>query len=114
VISVRVRSGSRQRSVEGIVFEPTGPRLAGLDGVPIEAPLAGTLIVMANEDRPGVIGTVGTTLGKHGVNIASFALGRDSSGAVGVIAVDESAALAAAVKDLRGLPAVKEAVTVSL
>ena len=114
VISVRLRSGSRQRWVEGIVIEPTGPRLAGLDGVPIEAPLAGTLIVMANEDRPGVIGAVGTTLGKHGVNIASFALGRDGSGAVGVIAVDESAALAAAVKDLRGLPAVKEAVTVSL
>ena len=114
VISVRLRSGQRERRVEGIVIEPTGPRLSALDGVPIEAPLAGTLIVMANEDRPGVIGGVGTTLGKHGVNIASFALGRDQSGAVGVITVDESPALGAAVKDLRGLPAVTEAVTVHL
>jgi D-3-phosphoglycerate dehydrogenase len=61
-----------------------------------------------------VIGAVGTTLGKHGVNIASFALGRDQSGAVGVITVDESPGLAAAVKDLRALPAVKEAVAVTL
>jgi D-3-phosphoglycerate dehydrogenase len=114
VISVRLRGGQRERRVEGIVIEPTGPRLSALDGVPIEAPLSGTLIVMANEDRPGVIGGVGTTLGKHGVNIASFALGRDRSGAVGVITVDESPALGAAVKDLRGLPAVKEAVTVHL
>jgi D-3-phosphoglycerate dehydrogenase len=114
VISVRLRSGQRERRVEGIVIDPSGPRLSGLDGVPIEAPLTGTLIVMANEDRPGVIGAVGTTLGRHGVNIASFALGRDQSGAVGVITVDESPSLPAAVKDLRDLPAVKEAVAVTL
>jgi D-3-phosphoglycerate dehydrogenase / 2-oxoglutarate reductase len=114
VISVRLRGGKRERWVEGIVVEPDSPRLSSLDGVPIEAPLAGTLIVMANEDRPGVIGAVGTTLGRHGVNIASFALGRDQSGAVGVITVDESAGLAEAVKDLRSLPAVKEAVAVNL
>jgi D-3-phosphoglycerate dehydrogenase / 2-oxoglutarate reductase len=114
VISVRLRGGKRERWVEGIVVEPDSPRLSSLDGVPIEAPLAGTLIVMANEDRPGVIGAVGTTLGRHGVNIASFALGRDQSGAVGVITVDHSSALPDAVKDLRSLPAVKEAVAVKL
>src|SRR5829696_1028399 len=52
VISVRLRSKKRERWIEGIVVEPSGPRLSGLDGVPIEAPLSGTLIVMANEDRP--------------------------------------------------------------
>ena len=39
---------------------------------------------MGNDDRPGVIGAVGSALGRHGVNIASFALGRDQRGAVGV------------------------------
>ena len=85
-----------------------------MDGVEIEAPLEGTLILIKNDDQPGVIGEVGTILGRFGVNIASFALGRDQSGAVGVITVDESAGLAEAVKDLRSLPAVKEAVAVNL
>jgi D-3-phosphoglycerate dehydrogenase len=114
VISVRLRSGRRERWIEGIVVEPSGPRLALLDGVPIEAPLAGTLIIMANEDRPGVIGAVGTTLGKHGVNIASFALGRNDSGAAGVISVDTTSGLEDAVKEMRGLPPVREAIVVRL
>jgi D-3-phosphoglycerate dehydrogenase len=114
VISVKLRGAKRERWVEGMVVEPASPRLCGLDGVPVEAQLAGTLIVMANEDRPGVIGGVGTTLGRHGVNIASFALGRADGGAVGVIAVDETEGLDAAVKDMRSLPAVKEALVARL
>ena len=114
VISVKLRGAKRERWVEGMVFEPSTPRLCGLDGVPVESQLSGTLIVMANEDRPGVIGDVGTTLGRHGVNIASFALGRGDAGAVGVIAVDEAAGLDAAVKDLRGAKNVKEALVARL
>ena len=57
----------------------------------VEAPLDGTMIVIANNDQPGVIGEVGTILGQHGVNIANFALGRSGDGAVGVVNVDEPA-----------------------
>jgi D-3-phosphoglycerate dehydrogenase len=114
MISVKLGSTKRERWVEGTVIEPASPRLAAIDGVPIEAPLAGTLIVMANEDRPGVIGEVGTALGRHGVNIGSFALGRLASGAVGVISVDEAGGLDAAVEDIRRSKAVKEALVVRL
>jgi len=114
VISVKVRGATRERWVEGMVFEPASPRLCSLDGVPVEAALSGTLVVTANDDRPGVIGEVGTTLGRHGVNIASFALGRMGEGAVGVIGVDETPGLDRAVKEIRGLKNVKEAVTVRL
>jgi D-3-phosphoglycerate dehydrogenase len=69
---------------------------------------------MANDDRPGVIGDVGTAMGRHGVNIGSFALGRDESGAVGVISVDEAPDLAGAVKDIRASKAVREALVVRL
>jgi D-3-phosphoglycerate dehydrogenase len=114
MISVKLGSTKRERWVEGTVIEPASPRLAAIDGVPIEAPLSGTLIVMANEDRPGVIGEVGTALGRHGVNIGSFALGRLASGAVGVISVDEAGGLDAAVEDIRRSKAVKEALVVRL
>jgi D-3-phosphoglycerate dehydrogenase len=52
------------------------PRVIQIDGIPLEAHLDGTILYLRNHDEPGVIGFVGTTLGKHGVNIATFALGR--------------------------------------
>jgi D-3-phosphoglycerate dehydrogenase len=113
VISVRVQGRSRERRVEGVIT-PAGPRVASLDGIPIEAPLTGTLIVMANEDRPGVIGDVGTALGRHGVNIASFALGRNEKGAVGVISVDTSVGLDSSVAEMGKLKNVREASVVRL
>ena len=47
------------------------------------------MLIIANDDQPGVIGEVGTILGRHAVNIANFALGRGESGAIGVVNVDE-------------------------
>jgi D-3-phosphoglycerate dehydrogenase len=90
LLSVKLHTAAGERWVEGTIFEQSGPRLVLLDGVPIEAPLDGTLIVIRNEDLPGVIGEVGSILGRHGVNIGTFTLGRDGQGAVGVVSVDES------------------------
>jgi D-3-phosphoglycerate dehydrogenase len=47
-----------------------------VDGIYCEAPLAGRLTFLKNEDVPGVIGHVGSVLGKNGINIANFSLGR--------------------------------------
>ena len=80
-----------ERWAEGTVFEPNSPRLVSVRGVDVEAPLAGTMLIIANDDQPGVIGEVGTILGRHGVNIANFALGRNDTGAIGVVNVDEEA-----------------------
>jgi D-3-phosphoglycerate dehydrogenase / 2-oxoglutarate reductase len=57
------------------------PRLLEFDGIDIETPLEGNLLVCRNLDVPGVIGKIGSILGEHGVNIANFALGRERSGA---------------------------------
>ena len=62
-----------------------------VDGIAVEAPLEGTMIVVSNRDEPGVIGEIGTILGRHGVNIANFALGRNGGHAIGVVIVDETA-----------------------
>jgi D-3-phosphoglycerate dehydrogenase len=67
-----------------------GPRLILLNGVPIDAQLPGTTILFMNNDQPGVIGQIGTILGKHNINIANFALGRSETGAVAAVNVDES------------------------
>jgi D-3-phosphoglycerate dehydrogenase len=63
-------------AVEGTVLYDGSPRVLQLDGISLEAQLEGTILYLRNRDEPGVIGQVGMTLGKLGVNIATFALGR--------------------------------------
>jgi D-3-phosphoglycerate dehydrogenase len=65
-----------QFTVEGTVVHDGTPRILSLDGIELEAPLEGTLLMTRNRDVPGVIGKIGTVLGNLGVNIATFALGR--------------------------------------
>jgi D-3-phosphoglycerate dehydrogenase / 2-oxoglutarate reductase len=114
MLSVKLHTTGGERWIEGTVFEGDSPRLTLLDGVEVEVPLdpVGTLLVIRNEDRPGVIGEVGTVLGRHGLNIASFALGRSPGGAVGVVSLDQESAddakNARAVDELRGVKAIKE------
>ena len=74
LLSIKLTTSSGERWVEGTV-DGASPRLVLLNGVPIEAPLGGTLLLLANHDQPGVIGEVGMILGRLGINIAYFALG---------------------------------------
>jgi D-3-phosphoglycerate dehydrogenase len=73
-------------SVEGTVLHDGSPRVLQINGIPVESQLEGTILYLRNRDEPGVIGLVGSTLGKLGVNIATFALGRRQA-AVGAEAV---------------------------
>ena len=77
-------------TVEGAVVLDK-PRLLQVDGIYCEAALCGFLIVMKNQDVPGVIGHVGTVLGKNSINIANFSLGRreGTSEAVALVSTDE-------------------------
>jgi D-3-phosphoglycerate dehydrogenase len=113
LVSIKLQTDAGERWVEGTVFEPNSPRLVSVCGVEVEAPLGGTMLLIANDDQPGVIGEVGTILGRHGVNIANFALGRGDEGAIGVVNVDEDAgtpqALDRAVQELRRVPAIRTA-----
>jgi D-3-phosphoglycerate dehydrogenase len=67
---------------------------------------------MMNNDQPGVIGAVGTALGRAGVNIANFALGRNENGAVGVVSVDDADGKVLTrelIEEIRALPSIKHA-----
>ena len=73
-LTLHTRTGAR--SATGTLLHGHSPRLLGAHGIDIEAPLQGRLLCIRNYDTPGVIGRVGTILGEHGINIASFGLGR--------------------------------------
>jgi len=74
-VRLELQTDSGLTTVEGAVFLGK-PRLTQVDGIYCEAALAGPLIFMKNQDVPGVIGHVGTVLGRNSINIANFSLGR--------------------------------------
>ncbi|PIR19715.1 MAG: phosphoglycerate dehydrogenase, partial [Elusimicrobia bacterium CG11_big_fil_rev_8_21_14_0_20_64_6] len=82
-------------SISGAVLAPGEPRILKLGGLRIDVRPRGKMIVIANTDAPGVIGRVGTLLGKSGVNIADMRVGRRSAHgeAVMVLIVDEDTSL---------------------
>jgi D-3-phosphoglycerate dehydrogenase len=95
-IRLEVETDKGVTSVEGAVLLDK-PRLIQVDGIYCEAPLWGFLIYMRNQDVPGVIGHVGTVLGRNRINIANFSLGRRDAAtkpgepleAVALVATDE-------------------------
>ena len=88
-IRIDVETDSGVTSVEGAVVLGM-VRLLQVDGIYCEAALSGYLIVMKNQDVPGVIGHVGTVLGRNNINIANFSLGRreGTSEAVALVSTD--------------------------
>ena len=65
----------------GTFFGPEGEgRITTIDGFRLEALPLGQLLVIYSHDVPGVIGYIGGLLGKHGINISSFNLGREARG----------------------------------
>ena len=95
IISVNVRTQQAEHRARAAVLHGRYPRLLDLDGFRVEAPLEGHLTVLRNRDVPGVIGQVGTVLGKNQINIANFALGRSEASASSAAASTSSGAASA-------------------
>ncbi len=119
VLAISVKTGSVERVVTGTVLHGHSPRLLSIDGIDVEAPLGRHLLFLRNRDVPGVIGQVGTILGKHKINIADFSLGRREAGkgsvreAVAVVHID-SAAPEKVLAALRRTKAIAEARAIRL
>jgi D-3-phosphoglycerate dehydrogenase len=93
VLTIELHTGAGLSRASATVIHGVQPRLLEFDGIDIETPLEGNLLVCRNLDVPGVIGRIGTILGEQGVNIGNFALGRERSGlkpvkALSVVQVD--------------------------
>ncbi len=80
-LHVAVYSGGEKTSAGGTFFgSPNNPRIVRVFSTPTEIPLSGTVLLLRNRDRPGIVGHIGTLLGRHKVNIASMTLSRDHAG----------------------------------
>ncbi len=90
-ITVSVETDRRQRSASGAIFGGA-PRLVQMHDARMEAELKGFMLFVRNQDKPGFIGRLGSTLGNAGVNIANFHLGRaeGDGSAVALIQLDSA------------------------
>lgn len=80
-IKVTMVTDRRERSVAGTCFSDGKPRFIQIKGINIDAEIGRHMLYTTNEDVPGIIGLLGMTMGKNGVNIANFTLGRSAPGA---------------------------------
>ena len=85
LVRVSVQTEEGEKSVAGTLFGNASPRIVELFGVKIEADLAGDMLYIVNDDAPGFIGRLGSTLGEAGVNIGTFHLGRRAAGGEAVL-----------------------------
>ena len=90
LIRLTITTENQTRSVAGTLFGDDKPRLVNVKGVPMEAELSPHMLYVNNNDRPGLIGGLGTVLGAAGVNIGTFHLGRTEPGgdAIALVEVD--------------------------
>lgn len=89
------------------------PLLVGLDGYELDAQLEGRLILMNNHDRPGVIGAMGTILGKRNINVSRMQVGLADGEALALWNVDQEVP-GDALAELRGLASVNSVLLVKL
>ena len=105
LMRLRVETRDGAFSLAGAIFGRREPRIVEIDGISIEAIPQGELLVFWNYDRPGLVGSIGTTLGKHSINIGQMQFGREAPGGRAVTVVNVDTPVPPEVMDeLRGLP----------
>jgi D-3-phosphoglycerate dehydrogenase len=90
LITLAVTTQTHERAIAGTVFHDGKPRILAIKGIKVDAEFAPSMIYVTNEDKPGFIGRFAGALGDAGLNIATFALGRDREGgsAIALVEVD--------------------------
>lgn len=111
LITLSATSGTTQYSISGTLLAKNSPRIVAIDGLSLDVVPEGTMVIYTNVDKPGVIGYVGTVLGKNKINIAAMQVGRKSSGgeAVTVVNVDTDVpeAVLKQIREFQGITLVK-------
>ncbi len=89
-VSVELKSDKETQFLEGTLFANQYPRIVKINEFYLEVNPAEYMVFIYNKDKPGVIGKLGSILGRHSINIASMSFGRKQKGgqALTVLTVD--------------------------
>jgi len=112
MIALRIISKDKESYVAGTLFSKKDPRVILIDNFKVEIVPDDCLLLIYNNDKPGVIGNIGNTLGKYNINIARMHFGRETAGgmAISVVSVDSepSAEVLAEIKKLPNILSVHQ------
>ncbi len=105
MIALRIKAKDKESYVTGTLFSRKDPRIVSVDGFKIEIVPEGELLFIHNNDKPGVIGNIGTLLSKNNINIARMQFGREAPGgrAISVVTID-SPATPGILDEIKSLP----------
>jgi D-3-phosphoglycerate dehydrogenase len=110
LITLSVKTERQERAVSGTVLHDGRPRIITIKGIKVDAEFSPSMIYVTNEDKPGFIGRFASLLGDAGINIATFALGRDREGGSAIALVEVDGIVPEAVLgEIQTLPGVKAA-----
>jgi len=115
MIALRIKAKEGESYVAGTLFSKKDPRIILIDGFKVEIVPEGELLLMYNNDRPGVIGNIGSLLGKNNINIARMHFGRETAGgmAISVVSIDSSPS-DEVIEQIKGLPNIVSVKQISL
>ena len=115
LMAIRLKTSERDYSVAGTLFGRSHLRLVDVDGVEVDAIPQGHLLLVKNDDTPGVVGNLGRLLGERSINIARMTVGRKpgSGRAVMLIEVDNDVP-ADVLAEVRAIAGVREARSINL
>ncbi|MCS7279046.1 MAG: phosphoglycerate dehydrogenase [Thermodesulfobacteriaceae bacterium] len=107
LISVKVKHTKGEDLVEGTLFGKKEPRIVRINDFRLDALPEGHMLYIFNEDKPGVIGKIGTTLGNHNLNISRMHVGQDPKRKMNIILLSlDTPPTEESLKDLRAIPTV--------
>ncbi|HUJ79541.1 MAG TPA: phosphoglycerate dehydrogenase [Nitrospiria bacterium] len=87
---LRIKTDRGTEQVAGTLYKKSEPRIVNVNRIPLEVTPSGSMLMLVNNDQPGVIGAIGTLLGDSQINIARMELGREAphGRAISVIGID--------------------------
>jgi D-3-phosphoglycerate dehydrogenase len=115
LMEVTVVTDQARRTAVGTIFGTRFPRIIALDGYRMELKPEGHIVVILNEDKPGVVGRYGTVFGKNSINIADMTFSRKMKLGLALVGINLDQAPPKAVMDeVREIDFVKSAHYINL
>ena len=115
LIKVKVVTSEMENTVEGTIFGKNDPRIVSINNFRVEIIPKGNLALIHNVDKPGAIGSIGTTLGTNKLNIARMQVGQEGDGERNIIILKTDTPIPdEVVTQLMDLPMVKTVIPLTL
>lgn len=105
MLVLRVKIDGKENYLAGTLLGRTDPRIVKINNFPVEIILEGNMLFMFNNDKPGVIGNIGSYLGGCNINIARMHFGRETAGGMAISVVNiDSPVTPAQLEDIYKMP----------